>query len=277
MIRYLVSDLDGTLFEGHGESIFDLSNENKKAIEEAKKHGIHIIPCSGRSIPYALRLYEMYDFSKDIWGAGLNGAVVYHNKTIKEYALSLDDVSHMIEMIKPHTDCYYNMQAQDMWELRTYFSNSSEPYFRYKKEGELTNCCALNDVELEAYIAGNPSIKIGKFSVISHTKEQSSFLEDLLRKEYEGKYAITRSSTTFLEVNHLEATKGNFIQCLLDHGISKEELAVIGDSYNDASMFSKTPYSFVMTQAEEQVKKQARYCVDSVAKCIEKIILELNK
>ena len=66
MIRYLVSDLDGTLLHGHGESILDLSEVNKEGIKRAKEHGIHIIPATGRSVTYPIKLYEMYHFSDDI-------------------------------------------------------------------------------------------------------------------------------------------------------------------------------------------------------------------
>lgn len=276
MIRYLISDLDGTLFKGHGETIFDLTEENKKAIEKAKQQGIHLIPCSGRAIPYALHLYELYDLSDDVWCAGLNGAVIYHNKTIHEYGLNVNDVLTMIDIVKPHTDCYYNMQAQDMWDLRTYFSNTSEPYFRYKQEGAKTACCSVNDIELEPYLKANPNFQVGKFSVISHTKEQSSYVESLIREEFEGKYEITRSGAMFLEVNNLQATKGNFVQCLLDSGVDRDEIAVIGDSYNDTTMFAKTDFSFAMNQAEDKVKQMANYCVNSVAECIE-WILTYNK
>ena len=276
MIKYLVTDLDGTLFHGHGETIFDLSKENIEAIELAKKNGIHIIPASGRAIPYALNLYKLYDLSTDVWGAGLNGAVVYHNKTIQEHGLDIDDVCRMIEIVKPHTECYYNMQMQDMWEQRTYFSTTSEPYYRYKSESETVKCCTVNEIPMEEYIASGKDIQIGKFSVISHTKEQSSFLEELIRKEFEGKYAITRSSATFLEVNNLLATKGHFIETLIQHGIQADEIAVIGDSYNDTYMFAKTKYSFAMNHADEDVKSMATYCVESVAECIYKIVNEIN-
>lgn len=272
MIKYIVSDLDGTLFEGHGETVFDLAIENEEAIERAKRVGIQIIPCSGRAIPYSLYLYNKYDFGTEVWIGGLNGAVVYHNQTVQEYALDINDVKRMIAIVKPHTDCYYNMQAQDMWDLRTYFSNQAEPYFRYKKEGAKTGCCSINEIELEQYIEMNPDFQIGKFSVISHTKEQSSYLEALLREEFEGKYAITRSSAIFLEVNNLQATKGNFIQCLLETGVKRDEIAVIGDSYNDVSMFEETPYSFAMKTAEDAVKEKASYCVESVAECIDWIL-----
>ena len=276
MIKYLVTDLDGTLFHGHGENIFDLTKENIEAIEIAKKHGIHIIPASGRAIPYVLHLYELFDFSSDVWGAGLNGAVVYHNETIQEHGLAIDDVCRMIEIVKPHTDCYYNMQMQDMWEQRTYYSTQAEPYFRYKKESETIKCCSVNELSMEEYIAKEKDIQIGKFSVISDTKEQSSYLESLIRKEFEGKYAITRSSSTFLEVNNLSATKGNFIDTLVQHGFDRDEIAVIGDSFNDTYMFKKTIHSFAMNHGDELVKQEAKYCVDSVAECIRMIIEELN-
>ena len=40
MIKWIVSDLDGTLFDGHGETVLDLSAENEAALREIQQAGI---------------------------------------------------------------------------------------------------------------------------------------------------------------------------------------------------------------------------------------------
>jgi len=47
---------------------------------------------------------------------------------------------------------------------------------------------------------------------------------------------------------------------------------VIGDSYNDASMFSEVIHSFALSHGEEYVKNHAAHVVDSVAEAIDWII-----
>ena len=42
MIKCLVTDLDGTLFDGHGASLFDLTKRNMEGLIKAKEHGLTI-------------------------------------------------------------------------------------------------------------------------------------------------------------------------------------------------------------------------------------------
>ena len=53
MIRFIITDLDGTLFHGHGDSLFDLTSENTEALAKARANGIRVLPCSGRTVTYA--------------------------------------------------------------------------------------------------------------------------------------------------------------------------------------------------------------------------------
>ena len=49
------------------------------------------------------------------------------------------------------------------------------------------------------------------------------------------------------------------------NNISKDEVAVIGDSENDLVMFDSFNNSFCMSHAEEDIKKRAKHIVDSVS------------
>ena len=76
MIKWIVSDLDGTLFEGHGETVFDLSPANEAALQAVQNAGIEFSAASGRMIGYGIHLLEKYGFPQ-IRTAGFNGAVCY--------------------------------------------------------------------------------------------------------------------------------------------------------------------------------------------------------
>ncbi len=56
MIKWIVSDLDGTLFEGHGETVFDLSPANEAALQAVQNAGIEFSAASGRMIGYGIHL-----------------------------------------------------------------------------------------------------------------------------------------------------------------------------------------------------------------------------
>lgn len=272
MIRYLVSDLDGTLLHGHGESILDLSEVNKEGIKRAKEHGIHIIPATGRSVTYPIKLYEMYHFSDDIWGTGLNGAAVYHNGMIQEHGIPASEIKELLAFVEPLIKYYDNIQLQDLWDKRIYYTNQKEPYFRMVKESKVLGCSSTSELEIKEYLQEYPDTNFGKFSLISYDPTYNIELEKIITSRFGEKYTITRSNPTYLEITNQRASKGTFIQCLIEHGIKREEIAVIGDSYNDASMFSEVIHSFALSHGEEYVKNHAAHVVDSVAEAIDWII-----
>nr|WP_269140712.1 HAD-IIB family hydrolase [Radiobacillus kanasensis] len=64
-------------------------------------------------------------------------------------------------------------------------------------------------------------------------------------------------------------SKASGIQYLLDkYDLEPEEIAVIGDSFNDVPMMQMTPNSFAMSGARDEVKKHARHTVDHVHEAI---------
>ena len=63
MIKWIVSDLDGTLFEGHGETVFDLCPANEAALKALQRQGIEFCVASGRMIGYGIHLLENMGFA----------------------------------------------------------------------------------------------------------------------------------------------------------------------------------------------------------------------
>lgn len=272
MIQYIISDLDGTLFEGHGESVFDLAKENIDALLEAKGHGIRVLPCSGRSIPYSLRLYELYKLGNPVIAAGLNGSVIYDEGLVKTYQLDGNDVMEMIRITEKYPDKFYNMQAQDLWEQRIYYYPNEYPAPMYREASGKDKCSTVSDIPLTEFIKNGG--EIGKFSIGSNTIEDSKFMEDIIRTHFESSYTITRSSSTFLEVNHKLANKGRFVAYIKDkYQLKSDEIAVIGDNHNDSFMYSESEHTFAMARGDMNLQAQARYVVDSVAECIKMCIM----
>ncbi len=274
MIKFLVTDLDGTLFDRHKETIFDLPEDTIEALDMAKEHGIRVVPCSGRTYPYSLRLYELYDLGTPILCAGLNGATIYHDGIKEEYPLQTNDVLTLLEEAKKYPDTWKNIQAQNDYNLRIYLDPTKDPAPRYRKESGKAKCSEVANCTLEEYLReGKPVLK---FSLISPTKEASSFLEDMYTRKYGANFAIARSSDVFLEITSPKATKGAFVEYLCrTFDLRADEVAVIGDSGNDISMFAYSNYSFAMANGSKEAKDAAKYVVASIKECIE-FILKVN-
>ena len=99
-----------------------------------------------------------------------------------------------------------------------------------------------------------------------------------MRKEKQGDQKASEvivyiSSDYTLDITYKDNSKGNAILQIMDkENLNAEDIIVIGDSYNDVSMFRLTNHSFVMEEAEEEVKTYAKHVVSSVKEAITKLV-----
>ena len=90
--------------------------------------------------------------------------------------------------------------------------------------------------------------------------------------------AVASTFSNDIEISHIEAQKGLILAKAIEKkGLDKSEVIVLGDSFNDYSMFTEFKNSFAMENAIPEVKKIAKYITDSnnndgVAKAIYKAL-----
>ena len=69
---------------------------------------------------------------------------------------------------------------------------------------------------------------------------------------------------TNIEINSIDAQKGIILAKVIEKiGIKKDEVIVLGDSYNDYSMFTEFKNSFAMANAVDEIKEIATYITDT--------------
>jgi 3-deoxy-D-manno-octulosonate 8-phosphate phosphatase KdsC-like HAD superfamily phosphatase len=117
-------------------------------------------------------------------------------------------------------------------------------------------------------------VSIGSIAIAgaASTRKVKSKLESI------GGLAVTSTFTKNIEINNKEAQKGLILAKVAKiFGIKKEEVMVIGDSFNDYSMFTEFTESVAMENAIPQIKEIAKYITDTndnagVAKAIYKAL-----
>jgi Cof subfamily protein (haloacid dehalogenase superfamily) len=83
--------------------------------------------------------------------------------------------------------------------------------------------------------------------------------EDAITAALGTQVSATRSQPFYLDITHIEATKGEVVKRLARHfGIPTEEVLTIGDGENDVLMFRQSGYSFAMGNASDKVKAEAK-------------------
>lgn len=258
MKKHIFCDLDGTLLM----DFRFVSEEDMEALQNAQNHGFTISIVTGR-LDYEIKmLMDKYGFNG--FRISQNGAVIFDNddKLIYESSLETKDVLSILDALKGQIviiifqtiDSYFVEKKVSLVEE---FENS-QPFIKYlEKPNILRELDKYKFVSISLWAEDNKIIKI------------KNHLDRVLPKHIESYI----SSKYTIDITNKENSKGNAIKNLCKiKNISFDDIIVIGDSYNDISMFEITNHSFVIEGADEFVKSKANYVVKSVKDMVKMLI-----
>ena len=108
--------------------------------------------------------------------------------------------------------------------------------------------------------------------MINTKKEKKYTLEKEFKEKFNG-FEVAISGPHSIEIGPKENNKGRAIQIIMEkEKLTRDEVAFIGDSYNDLSGFEVCEYSFAMSHADDKIKSKAKYVVESVAEAVTKVV-----
>jgi Cof subfamily protein (haloacid dehalogenase superfamily) len=287
MIKFIASDMDGTLLGRNN----DIPEENLKAIRKAEEKGVQFVIASGRMYEDIKPFLDRYNLKCEC--IVLNGAE-YRDKDgniLEGIYMDKGKLKNILEIIKRdglnveiYTDIglYTTNTKEESLKgsiLRVqYFhpevTNHEEILKRAKEEHHFTILKYIDNIDEFLSI----DIKIGKIESYDECEDKIFKLKEEL-ETIEG-LAIASSVAINLEINHIEAQKGIILSKVSNKKrVKKDEVVVIGDGFNDYSMFSEFPISFAMENAIPEIKEIAKYITDTnynsgVAKAINKVLQE---
>lgn len=266
-------DMDGTLLNGQGK----ISQENKEAILHAQSLGHIVVIATGRAYMDAERQLRLADLECPV--VSLNGAVVtLHDRTVAASTpLNKEDVIPALRWMNGIPDLYYEVYTQDNVYVELDKRVQLEKKLTSLKEDEVPEeyrwlvkamieqqfrQAAVTYVESMEEIWGDADQRIYKTLVFSLNRDQLQ--EASTRFAAIPGLIITASHISNIEINHEEANKGTGVRRLADHyGIPAEQVAVMGDSYNDLPMFEIAGYKIAMENAAQVLKETADFITTS--------------
>ncbi|MDU6247899.1 MAG: HAD hydrolase family protein, partial [Paeniclostridium sordellii] len=93
-----------------------------------------------------------------------------------------------------------------------------------------------------------------------------------IEKKFSEKVSVYRN-LSFIDIVPKNTSKGEGINKVLNKfGVKEDNVFVIGDSWNDLSMFEKYKNSYTFSYSEESLKVHAKNIVDNFYDCIEDAI-----
>ncbi|WP_202081647.1 Cof-type HAD-IIB family hydrolase [Caldalkalibacillus salinus] len=225
-IKLIAIDMDGTLLNEKHE----ISDENRKAIQEAQDRGIHVVISTGRS---KLTCADLVDsLSLKSYLVTVNGSEIWNEsgELVERQLLNIDHV-------------------HEMWDL---------------KQKHKTNCWAttVDNVYRDQFPEDLTEHEWMKFGFDVEDDEVRQIIFDQLSQNED--LEITNSSLQNLEINAAGVNKARAIEKVCDKlGITMENVLAMGDSLNDLAMIKEAGIGVAMGNAQEKVKEEADWVTAS--------------
>lgn len=273
MIKLIVSDMDGTLFNSEQR----ISPLNLAAIREADKQGVRFMIATGRSMDTIGPTADKYELKCGF--ILMNGAEVRDESRSIISTINID--SNIIEELADKLD--------RQGYIPEYMTNQGAQICGSKEKMELNMCYRMLCLDRSHTLTLEEAVEQGKSSVFMNTLTRNDTIKDMLKKDLEIRkiivfnpdaefntknrlelkevfpdLSILSSYPENIEINAKYAQKGYGLEKAIEKlGIKKEEVAVFGDGLNDLSMFELFPNSFAPANAETEIKEKAKEVIPS--------------
>ena len=252
-IRLIALDMDGTLLNDQKE----LSPKNRKALESCIRHGILIVPATGRpaaGIPEMIR--EIAGIRYAILTNGARVEDFREGKLISQERIHWELAFEILEWIS-HYPVAYDPYIEKKKKMEARFRNHLKDYGLPPAMQRLV-LSSRDEVEDELALVKSLKTPVEKINIFTKDKKLRQELWEKLEQHKE--LAVTSSLDYNVEINAAAATKGNALLHLADYlGLKREQTMAMGDGSNDLSMIEAAGIGVAMANSMEMLKQKADY------------------
>ncbi|MBA4251641.1 MAG: hypothetical protein C0425_09220 [Chlorobiaceae bacterium] len=245
-IKLIVADLDGTLVDEKGE----LGAESKKVISQLKKNGIEFTIATGRLQSAVLGICKDLDITIPI--ITLDGSLIKNPITNEILYESFVPEKYVQKALKLSDKFLLNI-ALCTEDAIYYTENNSLVTSLLRKFG-------ANYQEVQSY--NGYTDRVLEIVMMSDYKENLRFVKDKFSFPYS--FGLSKSyyrsnqhsEIAFLEIRKRGANKSKGMDRILKKlNRTEKEVAVIGDWYNDLSLFETKAFKVAIANAVPEIKQ----------------------
>jgi hypothetical protein len=262
-IKLVLSDVDGTLVTP--DKI--LTPRAVRAVDQLREAGIMFALTSARPPQALSRFVEPLQLETPL--GAFNGGLIVDTKmgVIEEKAIAREFSAPIIGLLEQHEMDVWVYQGENWFVL-----DDDSPHVEHEARG-----CSCEPTKVDNFHGLDEGIL--KVVGISDDPTKNAAARALINERYLHEVAASQSQSYFLDVTHVQATKGHVARFLAAHyGLAPNDIAVLGDMHNDVSMFEVAGFSIAMGNALDDVQRAADVVTDTnehdgFARAIETFIL----
>lgn len=284
MIKLIASDMDGTLLNKNHK----IDKETVEAIRKAEAKGITFAISTGREYNTVESLLKENNI---VCQCVLMNGAEYRDEEgniLEEINIDIKSATKIINILQKEKVSARIFTSKGIYTTDTKEEALQEMVYRTLSfHPELSKEEAIEIAKIQPYFTElnyisnldeflSDDIEVRKFVAFHSDTELINKMKRVIG-EIEG-IAVSSSFKDNIEVTHVTAQKGIILAKVAEKmGFKREEVLVLGDSFNDYSMFTEFPESVAMANAIPEIKEVAKYITDTndnfgVAKAIYKVL-----
>lgn len=256
MIRIFALDMDGTLLDSNSK----LSEDNIKALRDLESTGVRVVLASGRVFKSVL--YFASKISKNPCIIANNGALLGsdYDNLFFEKPIEDSDLDRLYDL------AIENDLEFHFYDLYTYYSNKLNVeklnHLRKGNDNTYTTNIFISDNPLKELRGRNHKAYKFQINKLNDHTLGSEGIKKLVRDEFSDRLYMTSSFGGVLELMSKGVSKFDTLLELSDKlGLSRENIASIGDGLNDLEMTQGSKLSFAMGNGRDELKEIASHIV----------------
>lgn len=265
-MKLIAIDMDGTLLSDARQ----VTLENAKAVKEAQEQGITVVVATGRDEREARKPLREAGLTLPV--ISVNGAETRDENggVLANFPLEKQKVFNIINILREH-DVYFELYTNhgaytDHYELGiqvvidVLISSGSkddiETMRAIARERFETGAVTLTK-SYEELIEQENTVLMKVLAFSQNDVNRESAKQALIKL---GGLAISASASDNIEITSIEAQKGKAVAAFAKaKNIPMDEVMVIGDSFNDISMFEVAAIKVAMGNANPEIKELASF------------------
>ena len=263
-IKLVAIDLDGTLYTNDNQ----IRDGTVRAVSQARERGVEVLLVSARP-PFGMRAaYEKLALSG--FGIAYNGAYVFEYATgevFVRYPMAAQDAVNIVQLSRQYS-VYIGYYVGNAFYVEKVCDE-----MRLEERSQGQSPIIVSDILNDAPKQPDKIIAIA----LEDRKNLKAYYE--AAQKVAPDLNIHYSSSASFEVGNACASKGLALNWVAERkGVPREHRMVIGDNFNDLTMFDVAGISVAVGNAPDEVRRRAMMVVASndeggVAEAIDRCIL----
>lgn len=244
MIKLIITDLDGTFLNRHGDYNRELFPQIKALMQQ---QGVAFALCTGKQCE---RVEELFgDQVRDFWILGDSATRIKHDGNYVYQSLIKNALGR--EIIHTLEEVNSEPVIIACTPFGAYVRNTIAPEMLQKVKMSYANV-----VQVAAFDeVGHDFVKISLFDIKGRCPQIKPHLADYVDKAY-----IVVSEDAWIDIADVGVHKGHTVEILQERlGVNKDETMVFGDGLNDIELMTRATWSFAMRNAFDDTKQAARF------------------